>query len=46
MSGPMVVVKFEELQINTFYKNAIDPKIKEGDKVECQICLMEYTNGE
>jgi len=42
----MVDVKIEELPIHTFYKNAIDPKIKEGDKVECQICLMEYTNGE
>ena len=41
----MVNVKIEELPVHNFYKNAIDPKIKEGDKVECQICLMEYEDG-
>ena len=46
MRGPMVDVKIEELPVHTFYKDAIDPKIKDGDKVECQICLMDYNNGE
>ena len=41
----MVDVKIEELPVHTFYKNAIDHKIKDGDKVECLICLMEYDNG-
>jgi len=42
----MVDVKIDELPVHKFYKEAIDPKIKEGDKVNCLICLMDYDNGE
>jgi E3 ubiquitin-protein ligase RNF13 len=42
----MVDVKVEELPVHTFYKDAIDPKIKDGDKIECQICLMDYQTGD
>ena len=39
-------LNLQALPQHSFYADALDPTIKDGDKRQCQICLVDYVNGD